>query len=490
MRHYILRVIAFVSVITAMASFPGNEGHAGPFISIQNVDVSTDFPAIRVFFSVRNRGNSEIQEIDEDNIVLYEDGYRVNYVKLLNLSMKKDLLYLVFSIDSSKSVGNRLLSEIKVSAKEIIRRSRSRDKIALYRFNDEVLMLNNFSSSRESLMRSIDNITMHGRRTLLYNSIYDAVDFLSKDGLNRKAIVVFTDGRDDGSSVTADDVINFARESHTPVNFVCSGSPSSMKKCGRIATLTGGRVVSLKKHDGSSRLYSGILNSMRNQYVAQYRSIINPDGKNHNIELRLRHGAIRDRAASSFTVPLTLSLFQIPSLSVLFFALMIILMVMLITVIVILLLRYRNSHTCTENTSSPKQQEYRHNHINSEYNAIPEDRNSNKPVITPDDPDYAYSRAWLLQKDGPESGKKFPIFWEQITLGRGEYNTVVTNDQAVSLEHAKIKKVNNTYLLFDLASDNGTFLNGKKLLRPKPLYDWDEIKIGRTLFIFRGSKLS
>lgn len=490
MKHYISSITAFIFTILVAVVLSGTEVYGGPFISIQNVDVTADFPAIKVFFTVKNRGSSEIQNIDEDNIVLYEDGYRVNYVKLLNLSKKNDLLYLVFSIDSSKSIGHKLLSEIKSSAKEIIRRSHSRDKIALYRFNDEVLMLNNFSTSRESLMRSIDNISMHGSRTLLYNSIYDAVDFLSRDGLNRKAIVVFTDGRDDGSSVTADDVIKFARESHTPINFVCSGSSSAMKQCGRIATLTGGRVASLKKQNSSTQLYTGILNSMRNQYIAQYRSIINPDGEKHHIELRLRQGTIRDRAAAVFTVPLSLSLFQIPHISVLFFALMIILMVMLITVIIILLLKYRRSHTCSEAPAPMRQPAYRQDYNLSDLTTAPEDAGQKQPVITPDDPDYAYARAWLLQKDGPESGKKFPIFWDQITLGRGEHNTVVTNDQAVSLEHAKIKRVNNAYLLFDLASDNGTFLNNKKLLRPKPLYDWDEIKIGRTLFIFRGTKLS
>jgi len=36
-----------------------------------------------------------------------------------------------------------------------------------------------------------------------------------------------------------------------------------------------------------------------------------------------------------------------------------------------------------------------------------------------------------------------------------------------------------------MASDGGTFLNGKKLLRPKKLFDWDEIQIGTTVLIFR-----
>lgn len=73
-------------------------------------------------------------------------------------------------------------------------------------------------------------------------------------------------------------------------------------------------------------------------------------------------------------------------------------------------------------------------------------------------------------------------------MGRGQDNTIIINDDAISINHAKIRNVKNIYHIFDLVSQNGTFLNGKKLLRPKSLHDWDEIKIGRTRFIFRGTR--
>jgi hypothetical protein len=117
-------------------------------------------------------------------------------------------------------------------------------------------------------------------------------------------------------------------------------------------------------------------------------------------------------------------------------------------------------------------------------------RRRQEPLLTPQDTEYVYAKSWLVEKDGPEAGKKFPIFWEEITIGRDEENGIVVADEAVSLKHAKIKRIRNAYFLFDLVSENGTYLNDKKLLRPKPLYDWDEIRIGRTLFIFRGSKIA
>jgi len=98
-----------------------------------------------------------------------------------------------------------------------------------------------------------------------------------------------------------------------------------------------------------------------------------------------------------------------------------------------------------------------------------------------------YAHAWLYQKDGPELGKKYLLQSREAFIGHGINNSVVIDDESVSLQHAKIKNINGTYHIFDLMSEYGTFLNGKKLLRPKALHDWDEIKIGRIILIFRGA---
>jgi len=51
-----------------------------------------------------------------------------------------------------------------------------------------------------------------------------------------------------------------------------------------------------------------------------------------------------------------------------------------------------------------------------------------------------------------------------------------------------MRRIEGGYYLYDLVSDSGTYLNGKKLLRPRLLHDWDEIKAGKTVFIFRVVK--
>jgi len=104
----------------------------------------------------------------------------------------------------------------------------------------------------------------------------------------------------------------------------------------------------------------------------------------------------------------------------------------------------------------------------------------------PENPESYYSKAWLYQKDALEKGKKYAIHVPEITVGSDENNNIAVNDDTVSNYHAKIKYIDGFYHLFDLMSEHGTYLNGKKLLRPKKLCDWDEIRVGKTILIFRG----
>ncbi len=99
----------------------------------------------------------------------------------------------------------------------------------------------------------------------------------------------------------------------------------------------------------------------------------------------------------------------------------------------------------------------------------------------------SYSTAVLILKEGIFAGTQFSIRSDEVLIGSGEACEIVLQDSHIEPVHAKVKKVRGRYLLFDCASESGVSLNGKKLLRPKALFDLDEIKIGRTLISFRAS---
>jgi len=75
------------------------------------------------------------------------------------------------------------------------------------------------------------------------------------------------------------------------------------------------------------------------------------------------------------------------------------------------------------------------------------------------------------------------------SLGRAIDNDIVLPDTYVSRKHAKISFENGVYVIEDLSSTNGTFLNGDNIQGKgkQPLKDEDELRVGTTVFKFKQS---
>jgi pSer/pThr/pTyr-binding forkhead associated (FHA) protein/outer membrane protein assembly factor BamB len=72
----------------------------------------------------------------------------------------------------------------------------------------------------------------------------------------------------------------------------------------------------------------------------------------------------------------------------------------------------------------------------------------------------------------------------ETIIGRGEEATIQLEDQRASREHCKIVLVENNFVLTDLESSNGTYVNGEKVTE-KPLENGDKIQIGDAVFEFQ-----
>ena len=79
--------------------------------------------------------------------------------------------------------------------------------------------------------------------------------------------------------------------------------------------------------------------------------------------------------------------------------------------------------------------------------------------------------------------KEYPFLNDSITIGRDEDNGIVIDNLAVSSYHTKIDKVGPGYILTDLQSTNGTFVNDKKVVTHK-LSHGDNIIVGKHLILF------
>jgi len=196
-----------------------NDLLSGQNLKIEKIDARSAYPHVKIVVTARS--DPKTHPLDEQNLTIYEDGDLVNEtIKITGQTDSVDQSHLVISIDSSKSISKKFMADIKSAAEKIVRRIGTKDKIALFRFNDDVTLLNDFSSDASMIIKNIDGVTRHGKKTLLYNAMYDSIDLIEKIKQSNKKILIFTDGRDEGSCVNVEDIITFARNEGIPVFFV------------------------------------------------------------------------------------------------------------------------------------------------------------------------------------------------------------------------------------------------------------------------------
>ncbi|MBI2252094.1 MAG: DUF3662 and FHA domain-containing protein [Armatimonadetes bacterium] len=92
-------------------------------------------------------------------------------------------------------------------------------------------------------------------------------------------------------------------------------------------------------------------------------------------------------------------------------------------------------------------------------------------------------KAFLRVIRGINLGENFSLIKGENILGRGEENSIIIGDLKVSKRHAGIYW-DEGFILEDLKSKNGTFLNAKKIEEKVKLKDKDKIALGDTILEF------
>ncbi len=95
--------------------------------------------------------------------------------------------------------------------------------------------------------------------------------------------------------------------------------------------------------------------------------------------------------------------------------------------------------------------------------------------------------ARLLWEHEGQVIKDYPFPRGSVTIGRREENTIVFTNPEVSSSHARIDKVGTDFILTDLQSTNGTYVNTLKVFSHR-LSHGDRISIGKNILLFIGTE--
>ena len=93
----------------------------------------------------------------------------------------------------------------------------------------------------------------------------------------------------------------------------------------------------------------------------------------------------------------------------------------------------------------------------------------------------------LVMKTGPAPGRTHPLEKSVISIGRDAGSEVFVNDVEVSRQHVRVTEQAGNYILEDLGSTNGTFVNGQRVVGQRILQAGDTITLGeRVSFVYEA----
>lgn len=187
--------------------------------------VSHDLPLERVARSEAKRGPQIIVKPDlrvaikkefAGDLKLKVPNNKPTVLNVNNLSSfqfpgsAKGAAYL-FVVDTSGSIKGTPLEGIKKSAREFVRLMGRNDRAGIMTFNNDSELVSSFTSEKRTLRQEINKLRTAGTQTVLYDALMEASNIITGEDREDRFVVLFSDGKDEGSHSTLDDVI---RESY------------------------------------------------------------------------------------------------------------------------------------------------------------------------------------------------------------------------------------------------------------------------------------
>lgn len=89
----------------------------------------------------------------------------------------------------------------------------------------------------------------------------------------------------------------------------------------------------------------------------------------------------------------------------------------------------------------------------------------------------------FVMRSGPTPGATFSLEGDQLVIGRDSSSAIAINDAEVSRKHARLTFQGGKYVIEDLGSTNGTFVNGQRLVSPVVLKSGDVVSLGEQIVL-------
>jgi hypothetical protein len=405
----------------------------------------------------------------------------------------------ILCVDQSGSMGARGIKQIQEALRAVLAKSELQLNLALWAFDTEVRKLRGFSKNTAQVAKGVSEIGVKSTRdskTKLYEAIELGLSELrSHDDNDLKRLIVITDGKDDGSSITDQVIASKANAKGITIYVIGFGNVTDedSELLARLTKNTGGHFILAGNAQELSRALHQLLNlpaprvfnvsfhydvSGDGRPVKSTQLEFTPEGKAPVLQT-IVYGLSAPRVAippvpnsSESSDKWTINLLSINV------DLRILLGTLLGGIVLVLAIR------ALRNGEKPEES----GHIefvgvqiaNEEKQSRPQRPRTSVGFAFPA-PSQGRPAAVLRGVGGLARGRQYAIERGTYRIGSGEANDLQLSDDYLSHKHATIKYDSGSLYLSDSESRNGTFLNDVRLDQAaRVLAPGDRIRVGKS----------
>lgn len=271
--------------------------------------IKVDVDLVNILFSVRDKKGGFISTLTKDDFQVFEDGKEQ---QVTSFTRETDLpLTIGLLVDVSGSQANLIDVERRAASQFFRQVLRQKDMAFLISFGSEAELLQDYTNSNKLLSSALEGLRVNSavgglhpgpvptigqpRGTIMYDAVYLAANEKLKGEVGRKAIVLITDGVDQGSRVKIREALDAAHKSDVIIYSVYYvdwrayggyGAPGD-GDLRKLSDETGGRLYKVDRRYTLDMIFDEIQKELRSQYSLGY-SPTNPvkDGSFRKLEVK------------------------------------------------------------------------------------------------------------------------------------------------------------------------------------------------------------
>lgn len=257
--------------------------------------IRVDVNLVNVFATVQDEAGQYITNLDREDFRIYED----DVLQEAQIFEKQDDVKssIAILVDNSGSMVD-ILPFMRRGIRDFTRTLAHEDDLFVVSFGTSVQLIHSSPEGQQHLEESMERLRPYGT-SVLFDSLVYGMNRITGSGHPRKALVVFTDGNDNGSDMSYKNVVDEAQRTGVLLYFVAIG-PRVLVDANTVESLSsisGGRTLYVPKGDSVSAVLAQIRTELARQYYIGYYAPRQPGFHRIRVEVPGKNLKVRAKTA-------------------------------------------------------------------------------------------------------------------------------------------------------------------------------------------------